>query len=140
MKEPPESFVDPKLVLSLISEKGGEQAVGYKGLLERGTSLDPGNVLEDEGAIERFKTLLKDVFSSLRGIEKCPEQSSTLPSFDSLDEKISDFDDLKGLRRLESVHAKKYLIEQLLARGYTRTQIADKLGISRKTVYNLSKR
>jgi len=33
----------------------------------------------------------------------------------------------------------KYLVEQLLSRGYTRSDIAKRLSISRKTVYNLMK-
>ncbi len=39
----------------------------------------------------------------------------------------------------ESRKAKKYLIEQLIARGYTRAEIADRLSVSRKTVYNILK-
>jgi len=33
--------------------------------------------------------------------------------------------------------ARRYLIEQLLSRGYTRKEIAKRLSISRKTVYNI---
>ncbi|NIV11382.1 MAG: helix-turn-helix domain-containing protein, partial [Aliifodinibius sp.] len=33
----------------------------------------------------------------------------------------------------------KYLIEQLISRGYTRKEIAEMLGVSRKTIYNLLK-
>jgi transposase len=39
----------------------------------------------------------------------------------------------------ESRKAKRYLIEQLIARGYKRGEIAERLGISRKTVYNMLK-
>ena len=39
----------------------------------------------------------------------------------------------------KSRQAKKYIIEQLFARGYKRREIALKLGLSRKTVYNLLK-
>ena len=33
--------------------------------------------------------------------------------------------------------AKRYLVEQLISRGFTRKEIAQKLGVSRKTIYNL---
>jgi len=39
----------------------------------------------------------------------------------------------------ESRKAKKYLIEQLVARGYKRDEIAERLGVSRKTIYNILK-
>ncbi|MBW1719759.1 MAG: response regulator transcription factor, partial [Deltaproteobacteria bacterium] len=35
--------------------------------------------------------------------------------------------------------ARKFLVEQLIARGYKRKDIATKLGISVKTVYNIFK-
>jgi putative transposase len=33
--------------------------------------------------------------------------------------------------------ARKFIIEQLIARGYKRSEIAKKLGVSRKTIYNI---
>jgi putative transposase len=40
-------------------------------------------------------------------------------------------------RSAETRQAKKYLVQQLLARGYKRTEVAARLGVSRKTVYNI---
>ena len=37
----------------------------------------------------------------------------------------------------ESKRAKKYIVEQLLARGFKKTEIAKRLGISRMTVHNI---
>jgi len=39
----------------------------------------------------------------------------------------------------QSRKAKRFLIEQLISRGFKRHEIADRLGISRKTVYNILK-
>ncbi|NWF56386.1 MAG: transposase [Syntrophaceae bacterium] len=137
-KEAPESFVDSQLVLSLLSEREGEQVARYNELLDRGRELDSGNVLEDERAIERFRSLLKNAFPPFlfKFRKKRSEPAGVFSSDFSADE-LDDFENLRGLRKPESMAAKKYLVEQLLARGYTRTQIADNLGISRKTVYNL---
>jgi len=33
--------------------------------------------------------------------------------------------------------ARKYLVEQLLSRGYTRKEISKRLSVSRKTLYNI---
>jgi len=38
-------------------------------------------------------------------------------------------------RTLESRKARKYIVEQLIARGYKKTEIAEKLGISLRNVY-----
>jgi putative transposase len=44
---------------------------------------------------------------------------------------------LKGrLGQAESRQARKYVIEQLVARGFRRNEIADRLGVSVKKVYN----
>ena len=138
MNEAPESFVDSRFVLSFVAEGEGEQVARYSKLLDHGKGLDAGNVLEDEGAIERFGALLKSAFASiLPRSRKKDSESSFVFSSDFFEKKIEDFENLRGLRRPESMAAKKYLVEQLLARGYTRTQIAENLGISRKTVYNL---
>jgi putative transposase len=42
-------------------------------------------------------------------------------------------------RTPETRKAKKFLIEQLIARGFNRKEIAERLGVSRKTVYNILK-
>ena len=138
-KEAPASFVDSRFILSLLSEREGEAISRYGELLDRGRGLDAGNVLEDEGAIERFTGLLKGAFAAiLPRSKKKDSESSLVFASDPLGEKILDFENLRGLRKPESMAAKKYVIQQLLARGYTKTQIADNLGISRKTVYNLN--
>ncbi|MEW6185156.1 MAG: helix-turn-helix domain-containing protein, partial [Thermodesulfobacteriota bacterium] len=43
------------------------------------------------------------------------------------------------LGRPETRKAKRFLVEQLLARGFSQTEIAKQLDMSRKTVYNLLK-
>jgi len=44
---------------------------------------------------------------------------------------------LKETNEPETRLAKKYLIEQLISRGYKKEEIAQRLGVSRKTVYNI---
>ena len=54
----------------------------------------------------------------------------------SLEEKIKEFD-ARPVRNPQSKEAKKYVVDQLLARGFKKTEIAERLQISRKTVYNI---
>jgi putative transposase len=138
-KKAPESFVDPKLVLSLLANKEEVRPLLYTELLNRGKGVDTGNVLEDEQATERFMFFLKKSFPAfLSKSDKNERGQALLPSSSEVpDEQIADFESLRGLRKPESMKAKRYLVEQLLARGYTMTQVAERLEISRKTVYNI---
>ena len=129
--EAPRSFVKPDLILSLLSGKAKERKMRYKELVERGKTLEAGNVLEDEHVIVRFMASLKDHFPSFTRRRKTT--ATDMPS----EEGNIDFENLRGSRKPESKKARKYLVEQLLARGYTRTQIAEQLNISRKTVFNI---
>lgn len=127
----PRSFVKPDLVLSLLSDKVKERKMRYKELVERGRALKAGNVLEDKHAIVRFMISLKDHFPFFTRKHK------TTTTYIPPEEMVIDFENLRGSKKPESKKARKYLVEQLLARGYTRTQIAEQLNVSRKTVFNI---
>lgn len=132
------SFVTPDAVLSLLSETHEERRRKYRNLLDRGKAIKSDNVLEDERAIERFMISLKALrLPFLSGFLKKDEEPSAPTSSDALEEEIANFENIRGLRKPECKKAKKYLVEQLIARGYTITQVADYLGITRKTVYNI---
>jgi len=127
----PRSFVKPDLVLSIFSGKAKERKLRYKKLIERGRNLKVGNVFEDEHVILRFMSLLRDYFPSFY------QKGKTIPPGIYPEADMENFENLRNMRKPESMEAKKYLIEQLLARGYTRTQIAEHLNVSRKTVFNI---
>lgn len=135
----PTSFVQPKLVLSLLAKKEADCRLLYNELLNRGKGVDTGNVLEDEQATERFMSFLKKSFPSFLPKPKKNDggQVLLLSSSERLDEQIAEFENIRGLRKPESMKAKQYLVEQLLARGYTLAQVAERLSITRKTVYNI---
>jgi len=62
-----------------------------------------------------------------------------LLSLETLEKKIEEMKRDSVGNSPESRKAKKYLIEQLLARGFKKTEIAKRLRVSRKTVYNILK-
>lgn len=139
-EKPPRSFSDPKPVLALLAQETSRQREIYSELLGRGSEAAPGNVLEDEKALERFAGSLGNLFPEIfKGFmkERSPEQGESLQRKDFTNQINEDFDSIRTLRKPQSLAAKKYLIEQLIARGYTKSQVAEELGIARKTVYNL---
>jgi len=62
-----------------------------------------------------------------------------LLSFEELEKQIEAVKDGHFSNKPDSRKAKKYLIEQLIARGFKRKEIAQRLDISPKTVYNILK-
>ncbi len=140
----PKSFVNPDFVLALLSRDKVERKERYRTMLKQGPELDAGNVLEEEDAIERFRSKLASMFSSI--FEKVEERKQItrvsgidLLGLEEIDRKLRGIKEDSFPNKPESRKAEKYLIEQLIARGYKRTEIAERLGISRKTVYNILK-
>lgn len=140
----PKSFIDPDFILHLLSEDQIEGKEKYRLLLKQGSELEAAQVLEQEDAIERFHLKLASVFPSFFkriGKKKRIATSSgiDLAAMEELEKqieaiRISPFDS-----KPESRKAKKYIIEQLIARGYKRAEIVERLGLSRKTIYNILK-
>lgn len=140
----PESFVDPTFVLGILSENILIAKERYRMLLANAGGLDTGHVLEQEDAIERFRGKLVAIFPKL--FRQINEKNQTaahagkdLLSLDAMEEQIHAVKSGAFQSVPESKKAKKYLIEQMIARAFTKVEIADQLGISRKTVYNLMK-
>lgn len=140
----PESFVDNSLVLKLLAENDFESKKNYRLLVKQGCDLGAGNLLEEEDAIERFCSNLSSVFA---GIFKRAEKKKLVAAalgtevlgLEELERRVEDIRK-KGMERTpETRKAKKFLIEQLIARGFNRKEIAQRLGVSRKTIYNILK-
>ena len=142
--DPPKSFVNPNFVLGLLPGDDVQRREHYRQLLKRGAEIKGGHVLEEEEAIIQYKDELASFFSPIfqeidrKGREKNLHESQLLDLPD-LEKKIAEIRRLRFSRKPETKKAKKYLIEQLIARGYKRSEIATIMGISRKTVYNLLK-
>ena len=124
-------------------------------MLKQGSELEAAHVLEQEDAIEHFQSKLASMFPSIFKMVNKKRQIAKflgidIPGMEELERHlpaialaqarragIETVEKESSYRKPESRKAKKYLIEQLIARGYTRTEIADRLGVSRKTVYNI---
>jgi putative transposase len=140
----PRSFVDPSFILALLPEPEVEGKKRYRHLLDKGSTLRTDLVLEHENAIERFRIKLSSLFPSIfKRIEKTKKVLSPagieLLSLEELEQQIDAIAKDNASRNPETRKAKKYLIEQLISRGYKRFEIAERLGISPKTIYNMLK-
>ena len=136
----PESFVDPHFILHILARDGWKEI--YRDFLNRGTKVETTPVFEQEDVIERFRarlvSLFPPIFRRMAGRNVTGRASGLeLLSMDAIEERIDTLKqgDLKP--GPETRLAKKFLVEQLLSRGYKRGEIAEKLGVSRKTIYNI---
>lgn len=140
----PKSFIDPDFILRLLSNSEIENKEKYRVMLNQGSEPDTGNVLEQEDVIERFQSKLSSMFPSIFKMVDKKRQLAGLLGVDDILTMAQIEKQIETVRnennsRPESRKAKKFLIEQLIARGYKRSEIAERLGVSRKTVYNILK-
>lgn len=137
-----ESFVRPAPVLSLLDADPDIARKYYAILIHQGLEAEPDNALEQETTIERFLKNLAAMFPWLFKRIADTNQASTHQENDVLDlpelETMIQEVQAQKPRSPETVKAKRFLIEQLIARGFGKREIAEKLGISPKTVYNIS--
>jgi len=140
----PDSFVDPSFILEILSEDSAVAIDKYRMLLTNAGGLEADHVLEQEDAIERFRRSLAETFPKLfrlisRQNISAANAGMDLLSADALEEQIEAAQRASFHSTPESRKAKRYLIEKMAARGFTKVEIANQLGISRKTLYNLLK-
>ncbi len=136
-----QSFVTTDRVLSLINSDQDLARTRYSSFLHKGKEVEHDNVMEQETAIEKLVSRLADLFP-----QQFKKTKTKLTSLRPAEEVIIDQPDLEEMlkrvhdckpRSAKTQKAKKYLIQQLLARGYKRSEIAAKFGVSRKTIYNI---
>jgi putative transposase len=140
----PKAFVTPDFILDLLSGDKSEKRQRYRHLLEDSGELNIEEVMEEKDAIERFRRALSSKVPSLsQWIAKKKQVSSPsgidILDMDELERQIKAMKKTRFANKPESIKAKKFLIEQLISRGYKRGEIAERLGIYRKTVYNILK-
>jgi len=140
-KSEQDSFLTPERILTLVAAEPDEARQMYARLLRQGRADAPENAQERPGVIEKFCDRLGARFPKLFGRlqSKHPPSSNIsmpLQGSPSLEQLLAQFPSGRA-RRPETRQAKKYVLEQLVARGFTRKEIAERLAVSPKTVYNL---
>ena len=141
--EVPPAFVNPDFVLGLLSEDKRKQKEIYVDLLLKSAALEPGDPLENPDAIGAFRKKLARRFPGIFSgfVRKNVQQRSGLEMLDdeAIERAIKSMRNKTTRTTPEDKRARKFLIEQLIARGFKREEIAAKLGVSRKTIYNTMK-
>ena len=138
------SFINPNFVLNMLSKGKVEKKQRYRSLLRKGKEIHFGHVLENEGAIEKFQSTLTSIFPAVLswvGNKNLMSRhaGTNLLGMEEVERMMENLSNMPFPDKPETRKAKKYLIEQLIARGYRRAEIADRLSVSRKTVYNILK-
>ena len=138
---PPKSFVSHDFVRNLL-RCGKNSCAVYRRLLESSKNIDSGHVFERHDSIDRFRDRLAALFPSLFKAFRPMREVVNLNLLDpeELEAHIEKEKQSRSSRRPRTTEATRFLVEQLLARGFSRTEIAERLGICRKTVYNLTRK
>jgi putative transposase len=140
----PRSFVNPDFVLRLLGRDNRERKKLYVELLQRSVSLAAGDVMEETAAVTQLRKALVRVFPSVFSGAARKKQIAQRTGLELLDEE----EIMESIRAMkdrgkrvspETRKARRFLAEQLLARGYRRHAIAGMLGISAKTLYSTLK-
>ncbi len=136
------SFVKPSFVLGLLASEQKQQVEIYSKLLNHSVAVKPGDVLEKADAVRFIRKVLALKFPAVFSRLRKQKQVASITGLDLLDDEeieqeIQRMKDRKTKIYPEEKKGRKFLIEQLIARGYKRKEIAGKLGISVKTVYNI---
>lgn len=138
----PKTFVDPGLVLGMLAPDGSQARRRYAELLGRGFELRIKPVSEEKNAVEIFLSglgaRLPRLWVWLRERRREGKSHPTLAEAgEPWEERIAELRRGGFRHRPKTRAAVRHLIEQLCSRGYRREEIAQRLGVSRKTVYNL---
>ena len=135
-----ESFVSPQRILELLSHDFSKAKDIYLEMLEEGRKIKMGEVIEDQRAIHDLQWGLSKIIPLIIKLTS-PRKSASRQHWDEaeIQERIAAITEGKYFSMPREREAKKYLVEQLISRGFTRKEIADKAGLSRKTIYNLLK-
>lgn len=125
LKDKMDSFVDSKFILKTLDKDIGRGRKKYSELLVKSAQIKYKNIIEFPDYINYFEDELRKFLKGEDILKNDPE------------EQIRTIKKTMWSRVPQERLAKKYLIEQLIARGYMVKEIAEKLSISRGTVYNL---
>ena len=138
------SFVNAGFVMKMLANDLQVSRKRYRQLLEKGTKLPVDYAQAQESGVEHFKQKLVMAFPKIFGKMSTAKTVAKISgkeilNMEALERRIDEAVAQYGKRKPGSRRAMKFLIEQLIARGFKRSEIAERLHISPKTVYNILK-
>jgi len=139
-KKEVKTFLNYRFILKMLDNDLEEARKYYRELIAAAMQIRMKNVLEDPKGMETFKNnffrFLKKIVpdKNMEGVSKIDALNN-----EALEMKINELNKKKRLRQPQEMKARKFLIEQLISRGYKVKEIAQKLNISRVSVYKTAK-
>jgi len=128
LNPPRKTFLNYSYILNFLSSDIKRSSFLYRKMLNSVGKLKFKNIYEDYKFIEKLLLSVKEKFERL-GIFK----KSNICEWERLFQR---FKNRKKLRKIEERSARKYLIEQLRARGYSIKEIVQMLNVSRQAIYD----
>ncbi len=126
-------FLDSQFILSMLDEDPKRARQIYRNLLSQGIDFDFPNIIEKPSSIEKFS---RNVIRSLRSFTK-KIRNTDLRERASLEDTIDRLAGRKKLSAPQDIEARRYVVEQLFARGYKIAEICQILKISRFTLFRM---
>ncbi len=128
-----QTFVKADAVLSLLDEDINKARQIYRRLLTDSLDIKYNNLFEDKSWLDSYVLGLSKIFKKANISLDYPVDIL------ELENKLGDLEKKRRLRSPQEVKARRYLIEQLMARGYSVNEVASKLNMSRQGVYKILK-
>jgi putative transposase len=130
------SFVKNDFILKIINDDLKNASTLYRDMLRQAVVADYANIIENPRATINFsKNIFKNLLHILQG--KTIKKDFIVGEL-SIEKMIEEFKKKKCKTTPEDKKAVVYLVEQLESRGFSRTEIAKILNISRPTLYNFT--
>ncbi len=133
----PNTFVNYKYILHILSDNLKKARQSYCGCVEGMMQhIKEGGSEESPNILKKFRTKFVEKYWAKENKKNSGED---ILNEEELNKQIEELIRKKRLTTPQEFAARKYLIEQLQARGYTKEEIAKKLNISVRSVYIYSK-
>lgn len=125
-----ETFVDYKFILGMLDDDIWRAKMKYRDLLKEFDVGRISSVFEKPDALDVMAKMLR---------EKNKEWNleSSFPSDCDIEKQIAQLTKKGRLTNPQEIKARMFLIEQLKSRGFSISEIAKKLNLTRKTIYEL---
>jgi len=137
----PDTFVNSRFILEMIDNDLTSAKRKYRDLLVRASHYQGGEVQEIKTSIGKFSIWIRKKFPGSINKSSAAEELKLLPdgyvSDTELEVAISRLRGKKRLTQPADKKTRKFAVEQLRARGFSATEIANYFDISRASVYNI---
>jgi putative transposase len=135
-QDAPASFLKSGFILGLLSNDHKMSKEVYLEMLMRSVKIEIGDALEQGDALTRFRKALFGLFPSIfSDVGERKQIAQRTGVFLINEEEVEN--EIKRNVFATTTEARRFLIQQLIARGYKRAEIAEKLHICKKTIYNI---